>query len=98
MYNETLPIDMADCSSVIRQVQAVCREELAIEISSPDEDLFAAGLLDSMTLVQFIFRLEQSFNLVLPMQELELDSFRSLARIAQLLQSKRALEAARTAA
>jgi acyl carrier protein len=83
--------EISDQSSIIRQVQALCLQELSIHVASPDEDLFAAGLLDSMKLVQLILHLEECFGFMLPMQELEPESFRSLATIAQLLLSKGSL-------
>jgi acyl carrier protein len=56
--------------------------------STVDADLFQTGILDSMTLVQLILVLEECFELRLPMEDLELESFRSISNIAKLITNR----------
>jgi D-alanine--poly(phosphoribitol) ligase subunit 2 len=66
-------------------------EHLAILVTSDNEDLLAAGHLDSLSLVRLIAQLEARFGLELPISELGIESFRSVAGIARLLQQRLAI-------
>jgi acyl carrier protein len=46
-----------------------------------------------MSLVQLILGLEERFGLQFPIEELELDSFRSLSNIAELVFNRKQLKA-----
>ncbi|HWR53687.1 MAG TPA: acyl carrier protein [Bryobacteraceae bacterium] len=78
----------------IESLRDLCRERLSFEVDSRDTDLFETGLLDSMTLVQLIMALEDRYRIKLPMQELGIESFRSLGAIADLLALRRAAPSA----
>ena len=56
-----------------------------ILVASPDIDLLESGLVDSIGLVELILELEQRFSVSLPMENLEIDDFRSVYRIADLI-------------
>jgi acyl carrier protein len=60
------------------------------EVDSVEEDLFDSGLLDSMTFVELLARLEDEFGITFRLQDLELDSFRSVRAIAAWLRAARA--------
>jgi methoxymalonate biosynthesis acyl carrier protein len=72
-------------NELVRRVQAVLRDRLMIEIASPETDLLETGLVDSIGLVELILELEERFEVSLPMEALEIDDFRSLYRIADLI-------------
>jgi acyl carrier protein len=74
--------EQRDLTGEIRQLLL---EKLSIRVDSYETDLFAAGIFDSMTLVQFIFHMEEHFGFHLPMEELDVDSFQSLESIARLV-------------
>lgn len=57
---------------------------------APGTDLIDNGLLDSLSLVELIFELEQEFQLTLPLDSLELDAFRSIESISAFVESQRA--------
>lgn len=82
--------------NVITSLRELCRERLAFDVDSPETDLFETGLLDSMTLVQLIMNIEDRYGVKLPMQELGIESFRSLGAIADLLALRRASTSAGT--
>jgi len=63
-------------------------EHLAILVTSDDQDLLAAGHLDSLSLVRLIAHLEARFGLTLPISELGIESFRSVTGISRLLQQR----------
>jgi D-alanine--poly(phosphoribitol) ligase subunit 2 len=72
-------------SALVSAIQAVLREKLMILVASPDIDLLESGLVDSIGLVELILELEQRFSVSLPMENLEIDDFRSVYRIADLI-------------
>ena len=85
----TIRSEVESRAGMVRNVQDLCREKLAIRIESADTDLFATGILDSMSLVQLILELERHFDLELPMSELDIASFRSMDAIADLVAERR---------
>jgi len=72
-------------SALVSGIQAVLRERLMIMVASPDIDLLETGLVDSIGLVELILELEERFGVSLPMENLEIDDFRSVYRIADLI-------------
>ncbi len=59
--------------------------DLNVEVPGPDTDLFEAGILDSLKFVELLVRLEDVFGRKFSLEELEIDSFRSVSRIAALV-------------
>jgi acyl carrier protein len=70
---------------LIRKIHELFVNSLSIEVPSPDEDLFRAGILDSMLLVQLIMLLEDQFGLSLSLEDLDVAAFSTTAGIAQLV-------------
>jgi acyl carrier protein len=62
-------------------------EKLNVRVPSEDTDLIEAGLLDSLALVELLFEIEREFGVSLPLEELEVDSFRTTRRIGELIQT-----------
>jgi acyl carrier protein len=62
-----------------------------IEAPAADLDLIDSGVLDSLQLVELLYRLEREFGARIPIENIDLDDLRTLNRIAGLI-------AARTAA
>jgi len=54
-----------------------------------DDDIFALGLVNSMFALQLVLFVEQRFGLVIENEDLEIDNFRSVKSIAQLVARKR---------
>jgi acyl carrier protein len=48
-------------------------------------DLLASGAIDSVRLVELVLELERRFDVVLPFDALEIDDFRTVRRIAELV-------------
>ena len=72
-------------STLVEQLRQVFREVLNIEVPSPETDLIDAGLLDSLALVQLLFEIEQRFAVDLALEELDIESFRTLDRLAGVI-------------
>lgn len=58
--------------------------ELELEVE-PETDLLESGVLDSLVFVELVVRLEEVFGVAIPVEELELDDFRSARSIARTL-------------
>jgi D-alanine--poly(phosphoribitol) ligase subunit 2 len=70
---------------LVGDIRAVLRDHLTVMVESPDVDLLETGLIDSIGLVELILQLEDRFGVSLPMDTLEIDDFRSINRIADLI-------------
>jgi D-alanine--poly(phosphoribitol) ligase subunit 2 len=73
----------------LREIEARLRrifeESLHVEVPSADTDLFATGALDSLGFVELLVRIEELFGRRIELAELEIEDFKSIARIAALL-------------
>jgi acyl carrier protein len=70
---------------VVSQLHELLRRRLAVDVPEANTDLFDSGLLDSLGLVMLISAVEEEFDCELPLDDLDLDHFRSLERIAEYL-------------
>ena len=70
---------------LIAEIRELFAKKLAIEVESPVVDLLDTGLVDSVSLVELLLALEQEFGVSVPLEELEMDDFRSIASIAELV-------------
>jgi acyl carrier protein len=76
---------MATGPTTVDRVRLLIRDVLSVEVPDGDADMIDSGLLDSLALVSLIAEIEQEFQLELPLDDLDVDQFRSPERIAQLL-------------
>jgi acyl carrier protein len=58
----------------------------------PDADLIESGVLDSLALVELLFAIEQELGVEIPPDRLEVERFRTLAALAELVAECRALD------
>lgn len=70
------------------EIQRLFAEKLSRPVGSVDEDLFEAGILDSMVLVELLLQLEQTFGLSISIADLDLDNIRTIRRIAELVDTQ----------
>lgn len=66
------------------RVLAILREGLGVNVD-PEMDVIEAGLLDSLTFVDLMVRLEGVFNMTIDVESVELDDFRTARAIAGYL-------------
>lgn len=74
-----------DLTLIQTEVAALLLQGLYVEVPSIDEELIETGLLDSLKIVELLVGLEQRFAIRIPLQDLELASFRTVASIAALV-------------
>jgi acyl carrier protein len=69
------------------RVQRIFRESLELEVE-PDADVIEEGVMDSLVFVQLLVELEKEFQVSVKVEELELDDFRSVTRIARYVEAR----------
>jgi acyl carrier protein len=82
-------VEVSEQQKLIGEIRELLLEKLSIRVESPDTDLLVTNTLDSMALVNLILHLEKRFGLDLPLGNLGVDPFRSLARIADLIAGRK---------
>lgn len=74
------------------QVADVVSERAGIDVPTTSTDLLEAGLIDSLALVTLIVALEETFDVQLPLDDFDVDNFRSVDAMADFLGALRARE------
>ena len=74
------------------QVADVVSERAGIDVPATSTDLLEAGLLDSLALVTLIVALEETFGVQLPLDDFDVDRFRSVDAMADFIGALRACE------
>ena len=64
------------------QISDLIRDVLAVEVPAPDTDLIDAGLIDSLALITLITEIEHDFGMALPLDDFDVERFRSAEQIA----------------
>jgi acyl carrier protein len=77
--------------AIVRDLTRLFREELFIDVPSADTDLIDSGLIDSLQLVRLLVHVERDLGYRIPLGEIEVEDLRSLARIARVISTRRAL-------
>jgi acyl carrier protein len=67
------------------KVRAIFAATLNIDVPSDDTDLIEAGYIDSLALVELLFAIEREFSVSVPLDELEIDDFRTVESISALV-------------
>jgi acyl carrier protein len=76
---------MRERLDVQRRIADCFLRSLGLEIPSPRTDLFETGVLDSLAFVELVLSLEREFGLKVRLEQVEIDNFRSVERIAAFL-------------
>jgi methoxymalonate biosynthesis acyl carrier protein len=79
---------MPDSNKLAQQISTLLSEKLHLQVPSLDTDLIETGLVDSLTFVEFLAQLEQEFDVHVSLEDLELDHFRTVTRIAGFVATK----------
>jgi D-alanine--poly(phosphoribitol) ligase subunit 2 len=72
----------------ISKIEDLFLDRLNTRVESPETDLLESGILDSIALVELLFGLEQEFGVRIAIADLDIDSFRSIASIASMIDGK----------
>lgn len=80
---------MSDLGGIERRVAAIFEEQLNVAVPSIETDLFESGGLDSLVFVELLMLLESEFEVVVELDDMDLDNFRSIRRIAEFLRKRK---------
>jgi methoxymalonate biosynthesis acyl carrier protein len=70
---------------VNERVKQIFVDALNIQVPSEDTDLIEGGYIDSLALVELLFAIEREFSVTVPLDELDIDNFRDVRRISELV-------------
>lgn len=80
-------------ATLVRNLTALFRDKLFIDVPSADTDLISSGLIDSLQLVQLLLHIESELGHRIALDEIELDDLRSVTRLAGAISAKTAVAA-----
>ena len=72
-----------------KTIMTIFSSQMGVDVPSADTDLMEAGFLDSMSLVNLLTHLESDFGFRIRADDLELDDFRSVERIARFVAAQK---------
>lgn len=76
---------MKDSTPIIEKLGTLFADTFHIAVPSAQTDLLDSGILDSFQMVELVFQLEQHFGLRVDIDRIDLESLRTLERIAGLV-------------
>ena len=85
---------MSDVNTLRERIAALFSVSLSIEVPAFETDLFESGVLDSMAFVELLLHLEREFGVATSVDDLAPEHFRSIAAIADFVQSRGGLDLA----
>ena len=83
---------MSSDRSLNERMEQLFAEKLNVRVPSEETDLIETGLIDSLALVELLFEVEREFGVALPLGDLEVDDFRTIRRMADLVRKLGAVE------
>jgi acyl carrier protein len=72
-------------STICGRLHSIFEHRLQIAVPSDTTDLFEAGLMDSLMLVDLLSELEREFSFRVTLSELNVDVFRSIESITEFV-------------
>lgn len=76
---------MRDRKSLQSSLLKLFADRLHVEVPSPDVDLVEIGVLDSLGFITLLTHIEEEFGVAVPIEDLDVEKFRSVARITSYL-------------
>ena len=69
-------------AQLAEKVRVIFERRLGIAVPGDDADLFAGGVLDSLSFINLLLQLESECGITIPLERLDLGQFSSVERIA----------------
>lgn len=82
-------MSVTEIEKIQTEITKLLTEKVHVKVHSPTTDLMETGLLDSMGLVELIAGIEEQFGIQVPMEEIGIDQFQSVERIADFVCQQR---------
>ena len=74
---------MAELENLRTGILEIFFERFDTRLASAEVDLLEERLVDSVKLVDLVLEIEQRFGVTLPFEELEIEDFRTVTRLAE---------------
>jgi acyl carrier protein len=75
-------------TALLARISNVFADHLHLQPPSPDSDLIESGALDSLSFIELLAHLEKEFSIRIPLDNLDLNEFRSIAQIGEFIRKK----------
>lgn len=75
----------AECQNVQAEIAKLFVQEMNVDVPSASTDLLDTGILDSQKFVELLVHLEQKFGARIDIEDFEIENFRSIETIANLV-------------
>lgn len=79
---------MSNGNRLRERIAGIFSGALHLDVPSFDTDLFDTGVLDSLAFVELLLNLEREFGVTTSVDDLELEHFKSIASIADFVESR----------
>lgn len=79
---------MSDANKLRERISAIFSQALHLDVPSHDTDLFDSGVLDSLAFVELLLQLEREFGVTTTVDDLDIETFRSIACIAEFVRGR----------
>jgi len=66
-----------------QQIFDIFSDRFEMKLEDPTLDLLETGIVDSVKIVELVLELEQRFGVSLPFEDLEIEDFQTVAKLAQ---------------
>jgi acyl carrier protein len=76
---------MIEQRGIQQKLTELFARKLNLEVPSFETDLLGTGLIDSLTLVELLTQLQETFGVSISTDDLEVENFRSIASIARFM-------------
>jgi acyl carrier protein len=80
-------------ATLIHEIDELIADNLLVEVGSPEDDLLATGVLDSLTLIQLLTNLEEHFGIRIPLEKLQIEDVSSVSSLARLVERHKCVHA-----
>lgn len=77
---------MIETTRLQQELLQLFQDELFLEVGDVEMDLFEEGLLDSLGFVLLLARLESLYGVEVPLDDLDVERFRTIEKIATYVQ------------
>jgi D-alanine--poly(phosphoribitol) ligase subunit 2 len=74
---------MESLDKLQQQITDIFAERFETRLGSVEVDLLESGIVDSVRIVELVLEIEQRFGVSLPFDELEIEDFRTVPRLAE---------------
>ncbi len=81
---------MLDRKLIQNQIVQLMADVMEIRVPAVDTDLFNEGFLDSLNYVRLIVELQQTFEVPISLAEVDVDQFRTVEQIAEVVIGRQA--------